>query len=233
MTKFLLSIVIPCFNEKDHIRAVIERIRSAVQIPYEIIIVDDGSTDGTTELLKKEIEPLVDKIIYKSRNEGKGAALQIGFKEARGDIVLIQDADLEYNPQEYPLLIKPIQEDRADVVFGSRFIGAQEHRVLYFWHMVGNKFLTFLSNIFTNINLTDMECGYKVFRKEICQKLQLKERGFGCEPEMTAKVAKLKCRIYEVGVSYSGRTYQQGKKIQWIDGVWAIWCIVRHNIFER
>ena len=230
--KIVLSIVIPCFNEKDYIREVLRRVEASPVPNKEIIIVDDCSTDGTRDILKKELEPRVKKVIYHEKNSGKGAALRNGFKSAQGDIILIQDADLEYNPQEYPALIKPIIENRADVVYGSRFIGSREHRVLYFWHMVGNKFLTCLSNMLTNINLTDMECGYKVFRREILDQITLEENGFGFEPEITAKIAKLKCRIYEVGISYDGRTYQQGKKINWTDGVHAIQCIIKYNIFS-
>ncbi len=231
--KILLSIVIPCFNEKNHIREIIRRVEASPIPNKEIIIVDDGSTDGTKKILKEEIEPKVKKVIYHEKNLGKGSALRNGFKLAQGEIVLIQDADLEYNPQEYPMLIKPIVEDRADVVYGSRFIGSQEHRVLYFWHMVGNKFLTGLSNILTNINLTDIECCYKIFRREILQQIKLEENGFGFEPEITAKITKLNCRIYEVGISYNGRTYQQGKKINWIDGLHAIKCIFKYNLFRK
>ena len=228
----LLSIIIPCYNEKDFIKEVIKRVKNAPFPDKEIIIIDDFSTDGTREILRKDVEPIVKKIIYHDRNLGKGAALRNGFKEASGDIVIIQDADLEYNPQEYPVLIKPILEDKADVVYGSRFSGSHEHRVLYFWHMIGNKFLTLLSNMFTNINLTDMECCYKIFKKDILHRISLKEDRFGFEPEVTAKVAKMKCRIYEVGVSYSGRTYQEGKKISWKDGLHAVWCIFKYNLFS-
>jgi len=199
----------------------------------EIVIVDDCSVDGTREILKKEIEPLVDKILYHNVNKGKGAALSTGFKHVTGDIVIIQDADLEYNPQEYPQLISPIVEEKADVVYGSRFIGGQERRVLYFWHMIGNRFLTLLSNAFTNINLTDMETCYKVFRREIIQQIDIKESRFGFEPEITAKVARMKLRIYEIGISYAGRTYEEGKKINWKDGFRAIYCIFKYNVFSK
>ena len=227
-----LSIVIPCYNEKEFVEESIDRVRNCGIENKEIIVVDDFSTDGTREILKNRIQSKVDKIVFHEKNMGKGAAIRSGFKEASGDIVLIQDADLEYDPREYPILLKPILEGKADVVYGSRFLGSHEHRVLYFWHMVGNKFLTLLSNMFTNINLTDMECCYKVFRKEILEKISIEEERFGVEPELTAKIAKLNCRIFEVGISYSGRTYQQGKKIGWKDGVQAIWCIIKYNLFR-
>jgi len=199
----------------------------------EIVIVDDCSVDGTREILEKEMAPLVDKILYHDVNKGKGAALRTGFKYATGDIVVIQDADLEYNPQEYPRLIAPILEGKADVVYGSRFIGGQERRVLYFWHMVGNRFLTLLSNAFTNLNLTDMETCYKVFRRDVIQQIDIKESRFGFEPEITAKIARMKLRIYEIGISYSGRTYDEGKKINWKDGFRAIYCILKYNVFSE
>jgi glycosyltransferase involved in cell wall biosynthesis len=198
----------------------------------EIIIVDDCSTDGTEIILRNEISSLVDKIIYHDVNQGKGAALRSGIKFATADIVIIQDADLEYNPQEYPYLIEPITANKADVVFGSRFMGGKPHRVMYFWHRIGNGLLTLLSNIFTNLNLTDMETCYKVFRREIIQSITIEENRFGFEPEITAKIAKLHCRIYEVGISYYGRTYEEGKKIGWRDGVRAIYCILKYNLFK-
>ena len=228
-----LSVVIPCYNECNTIKDLVMAVKSSPVEDKEIVIVDDCSVDGTREILKKEIEPLVDKIIYHDVNKGKGAALSTGFKYVTGDIVVIQDADLEYNPLEYPRLISPIIEGKADVVYGSRFIGGQERRVLYFWHMVGNRFLTLLSNAFTNINLTDMETCYKVFRRKIIQQIDIKENRFGFEPEITAKVARMNLRIYEIGISYSGRTYEEGKKINWKDGVRAIYCILKYNVFSK
>jgi glycosyltransferase involved in cell wall biosynthesis len=228
----LLSVIIPCYNERETIAAVVAAVRAAPPADKEIVLVDDCSTDGTRELIRSEIDPLVDNVIYQDPNQGKGAALRAGFRAARGDIVLIQDADLEYDPAEYTSLLKPILDGKADVVYGSRFAGRGPHRVLYFWHRVGNGFLTMLSNAFTNLNLTDMETGYKVFRREILQSFRIEEDRFGIEPEITAKVAKTRCRVYEVGIAYFGRTYEQGKKIGWKDGLWALWCIVKYNLFR-
>jgi len=224
-----VSIVIPCFNEANTIEYLVQAVLSAPLTNREIIIVDDYSTDSTREILRTKIDGLVDKIIYHESNQGKGAALRTGFSNVTGDVVIIQDADLEYNPHEYPELLKPILDGKADVVYGSRFHGGKEHRVIYFWHYKGNQFLTLLSNMFTNLNLTDMETCYKVFRIDILKKIKIQENRFGFEPEITAKIAQLGCRIYEVGISYSGRTYDEGKKISWKDGLRAIWCILKYN----
>lgn len=227
-----LSIVIPCYNEIKTIRNIVERVRAAPVADKEIIIVDDCSKDGTRDVLRQEIASLVDKIIFHEVNQGKGAAVRTGFAAATGDVVVIQDADLEYDPKEYPLLMKPIEDGQADVVFGSRFTGGGPHRVVYFWHMVGNRFLTLLSNMFTNINLTDMESCFKMFRIEVVRKITIEENRFGIEPELTAKVARMRVPIYEVGVSYYGRTYEEGKKIGWKDGFRAIYAIVKYNLFR-
>jgi len=227
-----ISVVIPCFNEAKTIRTMVERVRAAPGPEREIIVVDDCSRDGTRDLLRTQIAPLVDRIIYHEVNRGKGAALRSGFAVATGDVVIPQDADLEYDPQEYPKLLQPIIDGKADVVFGSRFLGSGAHRVLYFWHMVGNKLLTLLSNMATNLNLTDMETCYKVFRREVLQKITIEENRFGFEPEITAKVARLGVRIYEVGISYSGRTYAEGKKIGWRDGFRALWVILKYNFLR-
>lgn len=229
-----LSIIIPCYDEYDSILKILEAVGNSPYPDKEIIIVDDCSTDGTREKLRQEIEPsgIVEKVLYHEKNQGKGAALRTGIKAATGDIVIIQDADLEYDPNEYPKLVEPILHDKADVVFGSRFLGGDAHRVLYFWHSLGNSVLTFISNMFTNLNLTDMETCYKVFRREIIQSIDIKENRFGFEPEITAKIAKLHCRIYEVGISYYGRTYEEGKKIVWKDGLRALYCIVKYGLFK-
>jgi len=225
---FKLTIVIPVFNEKETIHDIIAAVE-ATPFRKEIIVVDDGSTDGTRDTLGA-IQNANLRVIMHDRNQGKGAALQTGFSHAAGDIVIIQDADLEYDPEEYPVLLKPILDGKADVVYGSRFAGHGAHRVLYFWHYVGNRFLTLLSNLFTNLNLTDMETCYKVFTREALAGVEIKEKRFGFEPEITAKMAKKKLRIYEVPISYYGRTYEQGKKINWKDGVRALWCILRYNL---
>lgn len=228
-----LSVVIPCFNERNTIAEVVEAVQASPVESIEIIVVDDGSTDGTRSLLQRTIEPRVDQVIYHTRNQGKGAALRTGFAAATGDVVIVQDADLEYDPQDFSIVLKPIIEGKADVVFGSRFMGGQPHRVVYFWHMVVNRGLTLLSNMLTNINLTDMETCYKAFRREVIQSITIEENRFGFEPEITAKVAQTGCRIYEVGISYYGRTYQEGKKIGWKDGVRALFCILKYNLFSQ
>jgi glycosyltransferase involved in cell wall biosynthesis len=225
-----LSVVIPVYNEKNTIKAIVDLV-TAVGLAKEIILVDDFSTDGTRQLLPA-IENDMVRVFYHDCNMGKGAALRTGFGKATGDIVIIQDADLEYDPQQYPKLIQPILEGKADVVYGSRFVTGDYRRVLYFWHMMGNNFLTLLSNMLTNLNLTDMETCYKVFRREVLEKITIEENRFGFEPEITAKVAKLDARIYEVGISYSGRTYKEGKKIGWRDGVSALRCILKYNLFR-
>ena len=224
-----LSVVIPCFNELATIEAVVKSVKRCGIHSLEIIIVDDCSTDGTCELLHA-LESQVDRIIYHPYNQGKGAALRSGFAAVTGDIVIVQDADLEYDPQEFSIVIDPILNGKADVVYGSRFIGGQPHRVVYYWHMLGNRFLTTLSNMLTNINLTDMETCYKAFRREIIQAIQIEENRFGFEPEITAKVSRMECKVYEVGISYYGRTYKEGKKIGWKDGFRAIFCILKYNL---
>jgi len=225
-----LSVVIPVYNEARTLREIVGRVRS-VPYPKELVIVDDCSVDGTPAVLAELAQQYDDVVVLRhAKNQGKGAALRTGFKAVSGDVVLVQDADLEYDPGDYPKLLAPILAGKADVVYGSRFIGGESHRVLYFWHSIGNQVLTFLSNAFTNLNLTDMETCYKVFRREIVQLLNVEEDRFGFEPEITAKIAAIRgCRIYEVGVSYAGRTYDEGKKIGWRDGVRAFYCIVRYS----
>ena len=227
-----LSVVIPVFNERETIEQIVTAVRAADVAQIEIIVVDDASTDGTREVLKEKVSSLADNILYQPRNLGKGAALRAGFAAATGDVILIQDADLEYNPSDYPTLLEPILSGKADAVYGSRFMGGRPHRVLYFWHMVGNRFLTLLSNMFTNLNLTDLETCYKAFRADVIKKLDLREDRFGFEPEVTAKLAKARRRIYEVGISYNGRTYSEGKKVNWKDGFHAIYAIVRYNLLS-
>ena len=228
-----LTIIIPCFNENKYIETIIDSVNSQSFPDKQIIVVDDGSTDGTRGKLKR-LKDLgkIDNLIYHEINQGKGAAIRTGIREAKGEIIIIQDADLEYNPSDYSRLIKPITNGYADVVYGSRFLGGGEdaHRVLYFWHRVGNAILTLFANLLSNMNLTDMETGYKVFKKEALKNITIQENRFGFEPEITAKIAQLGCRIYEVGISYSGRTYDEGKKISWKDGLRAIWCILKYNL---
>ena len=227
-----LSVVIPCYNERATVAELLRRVRE-VPITKEIIVVDDKSTDGSASVVAALAEEFPEiRHIFQPSNQGKGAALRTGFAAATGDLVVVQDADLEYDPNEYPLLMKPVLDGRADVVFGSRFQGGQAHRVCFFWHMVGNKFLTLVSNMATNLNLTDMETCYKLFRREVLQKITIEENRFGFEPEITAKVAKLNVVIYEVGISYYGRTYAEGKKIGWRDGFRALWAIVKYNFFR-
>jgi glycosyltransferase involved in cell wall biosynthesis len=231
----ILSIVIPCYNEKRTIAQLLSRVLAAPITPIvdrEVIVVDDCSTDGTTDALAAMNDPRV-KVFRHDKNIGKGAALRTGFARVTGDVVVVQDADLEYNPDEYAKLLKPILDGRADVVYGSRFMTTDERRVLYYFHYIGNRLLTFVSNIFTNMNLTDMETCYKMFRKEVVDNITIRENRFGFEPEITAKVARLHCRVYEVGISYSGRTYQEGKKIGLRDGFRALWCIVKYNVLTR
>ena len=228
-----LSIIIPCYNEKDTISEIINKIYSVVKINFEIIIVNDRSTDGTKEILHELKNKFVDIIVeHNEINRGKGFCIKKGIKKASGDLLIIQDADLEYDPSDYEKILKPLINNKADVVFGTRFYTSNEKRVLYYWHSVGNKFLTFLSNCFSNLNLSDMECCYKAFKISVIKDINLKEDRFGFEPEVTAKVAKKNLRIYEIGVDYHGRKYSEGKKITWKDGISAITCVVRYNLFD-
>ena len=224
-----LSVVMPVYNEVETIEEIVARVE-AIEIEKEIIIVDDCSTDGTREKLAGIDRSDHIRVLYHDKNRGKGAALRTGFAAVKGEMVIIQDADLETNPQEYPKLLQPIIDGEADVVFGSRFAGGESHSVVGFWHYLGNKFLTVLSNCFTNLYLTDMETCYKVFRREIIESITIEEDQFGCEPEITAKVAAMNCQVYEVSISYGGRTRKEGKKIGWKDGLRAIWCIVKYNV---
>lgn len=235
-----LSIIVPAYNEENTILEILEllyKLELPKNLKKEIVIVDDCSKDNTLSLIKGFVQDHRDidvQFFSFSKNQGKGAALHKGIQMATGDFIIIQDADLEYDPNEYSLLLRPILENRADVVYGSRFMGGNPHRILFFWHTIGNKFLTFLSNMFTNLNLTDMETCYKLFRADILKGLVLKEKRFGFEPEVTAKISRVKkIRIYEVGISYYGRTYEEGKKINWKDGLWALWCILKYNLFAR
>lgn len=228
-----LSIIIPCYNERGTIREVVQAVKNCPYNNKEIIIVDDCSTDGTGEILRKNVESLVDKVVYFEKNRGKGAAVREGFKAAKGDILIIQDADLEYDPNEIPKVIKPILDGKADVVYGSRFMYTDPHRVVAYWHRQGNRILTHISNMLTNINLTDMATCYKAFKREIVEKIEIEENRFAFCPEITAKISKMKCVIYEVGISYCGRSYKQGKKIRWKDGISAIRAIVEYNLFRK
>jgi glycosyltransferase involved in cell wall biosynthesis len=242
-----LSVIMPVFNEIDTIADILQRVQS-VDLEKEIIIVDDGSTDGTREFLLSlqaqegglqlaETEKFLRsdniQVLFQPQNRGKGAAINRGLKNVTGEVLIIQDADLEYDPREYPKMIRPIEDGFADVVYGSRFIGGAPHRILFFWHSIGNKFLTFFSNLLTNLNLTDMETCYKMIKADLLRDIEIRENRFGIEPEITAKLAKTDARIYEVGISYYGRTYQEGKKIGWKDGMRALWCIVKYNILDR
>ena len=228
-----LSIIIPCFNELNTIDQIVKKVKNSPYKNKEIIIVDDYSTDGLREKLQDDLEKKVDKVLYHDFNQGKGAAIRTGISHVSGDIIIIQDADLEYDPNEYPIILEPILNDGADVVFGSRFLSNGSHRVLYYWHYLANKFLTTLSNIFTNINLTDMETCYKAFKREILENIVIEENRFGFEPEITAKISKItNIKIYEVGISYHGRTYDEGKKINWKDGFSALRCIIKYNLFR-
>lgn len=232
MSFMKLSVLIPCYNEVDTIEKIVDAVIRSPYSEKEIIVVDDCSTDGTRDILKNKIEAKVNRVVYQPNNRGKGAAVREAIRIATGDIIIIQDADLEYDPIEYSKILRPIINDKADVVFGSRFMGSEAHRVVYFWHRVGNGLITLLSNMLTNLTLTDIETCYKAFRREIIQSITIEEDRFGFEPEITAKISKIKCRIYEVGISYYGRTYEEGKKINWKDGIRALYCIIKYNLFR-
>ena len=226
-----LSIIIPCYNEQSTIKEIIYKIKNQSKIDKEIIVVDDYSQDKTRDILKQDLKDVIHKVVLNDQNYGKGYSIRKGIEHSTGDCILIQDADLEYNPSDYNKLLNPIINNKADVVYGSRFLGTNERRILYFWHTLGNKFLTLLSNMFSNLNLTDMEVGYKVFKSEVLKNIELKENRFGFEPEVTAKIAKKNIRIFEVGIDYFGRKYSEGKKITWKDGFSAIRCILKYNLF--
>ena len=227
-----LSIIIPCYNEQKTISFILDKVRNLKDYDKEIIVVDDCSTDGTKEILKKLENSIEIKILYNDKNRGKGYCIKKGIDSSTGSVLIIQDADLEYDPNDIPKLINPIKDGNADVVYGSRFIGSEEKRVLFYWHSLGNKFLTTLSNMFTNLNLTDMECCYKAFKSKIIKDINLKENRFGFEPEITAKISKKDIQIYEVGIKYFGRKYSEGKKITWVDGFRAIYCIIFYSFFD-
>ena len=228
-----LSVIIPCYNEEKTITEIINIVKKQINENDEIIVIDDYSSDNSRNILKEKLSEKIDCLIFNEKNFGKGYSIRRGIEKASGQIVLIQDADLEYDPRDYDRLLKPITNGVADVVYGSRFVGSEEKRVIYFWHMIGNKLLTLLSNMFTNLNLTDMEVCYKAFKSDVIKNIDLKENRFGFEPEITAKISKKKLRIYEVGVKYFGRTYSEGKKIGWKDGISALRCILKYNLFNR
>ena len=230
---YTLSIIIPCFNEKATIERLLEKVKSSPVKNKQIIVVDDGSTDGTRDLLSGKLNTYIDLLELHKSNQGKGAAIRTGISKADGDYIIIQDADLEYDPAEYSMMIEPVIKNNADVVYGSRFLGGESHRVLYFWHSIGNRFLTLFCNMFSDLNLTDMETCYKLFKKDIIKSIELTEDRFGFEPEVTIKISRIpEIKIYEVGISYAGRTYAEGKKINWRDGISAIYCIIKYGIFK-